>query len=132
LKSEGEDTVGQYAKHIFVCTHGSWCGRDGDTDAIVKQLKRRIGEAGLQGQVRINRSGCLNQCGHGPMVVVYPEDHWYAGVRPEDADEIIAQDIVGGRPVARLLYQAPPGDNKDLSRYPPEIVAEVKARKQDG
>ena len=89
--------MGQYLKHVFVCTHGPWCSRDGDTGAIVNRLKRGVSAAGLQGKVRINRSGCLNQCGHGPMVVVYPDNHWYAGVRPEDADEIMAQDIIGGQ-----------------------------------
>ena len=60
--------MGQYAKHVFVCTYGAWCKRDGDTDAIVKRLKRGVAEAGLADKVRINRAGCLNQCGHGPMV----------------------------------------------------------------
>jgi (2Fe-2S) ferredoxin len=122
----------QYTRHLFVCTHGSWCSRDGDTDAIVRQLKKSVAAAGLQGTVRVNRSGCFSQCGHGPMVVVYPAGHWYAGVRPEDAEEIVSQDIVGGRPVMRLIYQAPPGDNKDLSRYPPEVVTEVRLAKKDG
>lgn len=98
----------------------------------VGQLKKSVAAAGLQGTVRVNRSGCFSQCGHGPMVVVYPAGHWYAGVRPEDTEEIVSQDIVGGRPVMRLIYQAPPGDNKDLSRYPPEVVAEVRLAKKDG
>jgi (2Fe-2S) ferredoxin len=123
--------MGQYTKHIFVCTYGSWCSRDGDTDAIVKQLKKSVAAAGFQGKVRVNRSGCFSQCGHGPMVVVYPAGRWYAGVRPEDAAEIVAQDIVGDQPVTNLIYQAPPGDNKDLSRYPPAVVTEVQSTKKD-
>jgi (2Fe-2S) ferredoxin len=123
--------MGQYEKHVFVCTFGAWCKRDGDTDAIVKALKRGIAAAGLTGKVRINKSGCFNQCGHGPMAVIYPQNRWYAGVTPDDVDEIVAEDLVHDRPVARLLYQATPGDNKDLSRYPPEWVAEEQARKGD-
>jgi (2Fe-2S) ferredoxin len=119
----------QYDKHVFVCTHGAWCSRDGDTNEIVRRLKQEIGAAGLKGRVRVNRAGCFNQCGHGPMVVVYPAGNWYAGVAPEDAVEIVAEDIANGRIVSRLRYDAPPGDNKDLTRYPADQVAAEQARK---
>jgi (2Fe-2S) ferredoxin len=121
--------MGQYDKHVFVCTYGAWCKRDSDTDAIVKRLKRGVAEAGLAGKVRINKAGCLNQCGHGPMVVIYPQNRWYAGVTPGDIEAIVAEDLVGDRPVERLLYRAEPGDNKDLARYPPEWVAEEQGKK---
>ncbi len=75
-------------------------------------MKRAAREAGLAGQVRINKAGCMNQCGHGPMVVVYPEDCWYAGVTPEGGVEIVRQHLIEGRPVESLRYIAPPGDNK--------------------
>lgn len=123
--------MSQYRCHIFVCTGGSWCPRDGDTDGIVKRLKAAVNAAGLRGQVRINKAGCFNQCGHGPMVVVYPQDHWYAGVAPEDAAELVEAELLRGEPLTRLLYMAPPGDNKDLSRYPAELVAAEQARKDD-
>jgi (2Fe-2S) ferredoxin len=35
-------------------------------------------------------------------VVVYPEAVWYGGVKPADAEEIVAEHLVGGRPVERL------------------------------
>ncbi|MBI2202560.1 MAG: Rieske 2Fe-2S domain-containing protein [Candidatus Rokubacteria bacterium] len=38
------------------------------------------------------------------MIVVYPEDVWYAGVTETDLDEIIASHIIGGAPVERLRY----------------------------
>lgn len=124
--------MGQYAKHVFICTYGPWCSRDGDTEAIAKRLKQATHAAGLKDQVRINKAGCLNQCGHGPMLVVYPVSRWYAGVRPEDADELVAAELVADQPLERLLYHAPPGDNKDLSGYPPDVIAAERAKKQDG
>jgi (2Fe-2S) ferredoxin len=54
----------------------------------------------------------MNQCGHGPMVVVYPEDVWYCGVQIDDAEDIVREHLVGDKPVDRLLYSAPRGDNK--------------------
>jgi len=53
---------------------------------------------------RINKAGCFSQCGHGPMIVFYPEDVWYAGVQEEDLDGIFTSHILGGRPVERLRY----------------------------
>jgi (2Fe-2S) ferredoxin len=67
--------------------------------ARLQQLSR---DAGLGGKVRINKSGFLDQCEHGPTVVVYPEAVWYGNVRPEDAAEIVTEHLVGGRPVERL------------------------------
>ena len=32
------------------------------------------------------------------MVVVYPENVWYWGVTPDDADEIVREHLIGGRP----------------------------------
>jgi (2Fe-2S) ferredoxin len=58
--------------------------------------------AGLGDTVRINKAGCLNQCEHGPMVVVYPEAVWYGNVQPADAAAIVREHLVGGKPVERL------------------------------
>lgn len=124
--------MGQYECHVFICTFGSWCKRDGDTEAIVKRFKQAVASAGLQGRVRINKTGCLNQCGHGPMVVFYPQGRWYAGVTLDDAADLIEAELMQGKALSRCLYNAPPGDNKDLSRYPPELVAAEQAKKGDG
>jgi len=103
--------MGQYEHHVFVCTLGKTCLADG-SEKVFKHLKEAAKDAGLKGRVRINQAGCLNQCGHGPMVVVYPEDVWYCGVDVRGADRILKQHIVGGTPVDELRYVAPPGDNK--------------------
>ena len=80
-------------------------------------LRKGLAARGLAKEIRVNKSGCFSQCGHGPMVVVYPEDVWYGGVRIEDLDEILLEHLVNGRPVERLRYKAPPGPNKDPLRY---------------
>src|SRR5881409_2863809 len=105
--------MGQYDRHVFVCTSGDTCPTQADVERYVKVLRDSARAAGKQTDVRINKSGCFNQCGHGPMIVVYPENVWYAGVKESDLDEIVTSHIVGGRPVERLRY-APgkPGANK--------------------
>jgi (2Fe-2S) ferredoxin len=36
------------------------------------------------------------------VVVVYPEAVWYGNVQPGDAEEIVAEHLIAGRPVERL------------------------------
>jgi (2Fe-2S) ferredoxin len=96
---------------VFVCTSGKECPNQG-ADNVHKILKKGVSEAGLKGIVRVNHAGCMNQCGHGPMVVVYPEDVWYAGVDKNGARRILEEHLVGGKPVEDYRYVAPPGDNK--------------------
>jgi (2Fe-2S) ferredoxin len=97
-----------FEHHVFVCHNARpegaprpSCTTDGKSD-LFTELQQQVKAAGLGGRVRINKSGCLDQCEHGPTVVVYPEGVWYGGVQPEDAAEIVEQHLVGGRPVERL------------------------------
>lgn len=102
--------MSQYERHVFVCD-GKRCARAG-SDAVRDALKEIVARAGLKQRVRINRAGCLGQCGHGPMVVVYPEGVWYAGVDAAGARRIGEEHLIGARVVSALRYVAPPGDNK--------------------
>lgn len=103
--------MGQYRHHVFVCTSGKTCPTQGARE-VFDVLRKGVAATGLRGIVRVNHSGCFAQCGHGPMVVVYPDDVWYAGVDAEGARRIVEEHLVGGVPVESLLYVAPPGDNK--------------------
>jgi (2Fe-2S) ferredoxin len=96
--------MGQYNTHVFVCTSGEDCPTRGDVEAHVKFLRAEAVRAGLKTEVRINKAGCFSQCGHGPMIVVYPDDVWYAGVKQEDLKEIFESHILSGKPVERLVY----------------------------
>ena len=97
-----------FERHLFVCTNqrppdhprGS-CSPDG-SEALQKAFKKALAEHGLNRRVRANKSGCLDQCEHGPTVVVYPDTIWYGGVTLADVNEIVERHIVAGEPVARL------------------------------
>ena len=122
--------MGQYKKHVFVCTNGPYCPFDGDTEELFSRLKNQVASAGLNEAIRVNRSGCLNQCGHGPMLVVYPDDVWYAGAQAEDAEEIFKSHLVNDQPVQHLRYISPPGNHKNTSGYPAEVQDLDRANKQ--
>ena len=107
--------MGQYKRHVFVCTSGEYCPFEGSA-AIHQLLKEGVQARGLKKEIRVNKSGCLDQCGNGPMVVIYPEDVWYGGVTPEAARRILEEHLAGGTPVDDLVYRARPGANKDPQR----------------
>jgi (2Fe-2S) ferredoxin len=97
-----------YERHVFVCLNQRpadaprpSCTSDGKSE-LHTRLQQLSREAGLGSKVRINKSGCLDQCEHGPTVVVYPDAVWYGHVKPEDAEEIVTEHLVAGRPVERL------------------------------
>ena len=96
-------------RHVFVCTNerepgdARGCCKARGADAVAEAFKKQLYERGFKRVVRPNKAGCLDQCARGVVVVVYPEQVWYGGVRPEDVEEIISSHIVGGVPVARLV-----------------------------
>ncbi len=99
----------KFEKHIFICTNqrdgghprGS-CDPNGSGE-LHKLFKSAMSKRGLKSRVRANKGGCLDQCEHGPTVVVYPDAVWYGGVTAADVDQIVDEHIIGGRPVERLI-----------------------------
>jgi (2Fe-2S) ferredoxin len=97
-----------FERHIFVCCnqrepgHPRGCCDPDAEDRLQKAFKKALADRGLGRRVRANRSGCLDQCEHGPTVVVYPDAVWYGGVTLADVDEIVDRHIIGGEPVERL------------------------------
>lgn len=114
-----------YEKHVFVCTYGPWCELDGAKD-VQKRMKSLVKDAGLRDQCRVNQAGCLNQCGNGPMVVVYPEGVWYAGVDVGKAERIVREHVVGGEPVEELRWRPVQAGNNKTSK-----VRAEEARKKE-
>jgi (2Fe-2S) ferredoxin len=98
----------KFQHHVFICNNEreesasrQSCGKSGSTK-LKPAFKDAIKEAGLKGRVRANELGCLDQCEHGPMVVVYPDAVWYGFVHERDVEEIVQEHLVHGRPVERL------------------------------
>lgn len=75
-------------------------GAESAFDYMKSQVKK-LGLSG-EGKVRINRAGCLDRCGEGPLMVVYPEAIWYTFIDNADIDEIIESHLQNGKVVDRL------------------------------
>jgi (2Fe-2S) ferredoxin len=102
-----------YERHVFICVNErdpsdprGCCSTRGGHE-VASRLKELAHAAGLKGRIRINKAGCLDQCGMGVAVVIYPEAVWYGRVKPEDADEIFHEHVMQGRPVERLRIGSP-------------------------
>ena len=97
-----------YRNHVFFCINqregGLACCANHGSQEVRDHAKARIKALGLsgRGKVRVNNAGCLDQCGRGPVIVVYPEGVWYTYKSKEDVDEIIDNHIVKGEIVERL------------------------------
>ena len=103
-----------FDKHVFVCLHerpdgeprGS-CAQKG-SEALLKALKGAAKRAALGDRVRVQKSGCLDNCEAGCSVVVYPEGVWYGHVTQADIPDLVEQHLKNGQPVERLrLFREP-------------------------
>jgi (2Fe-2S) ferredoxin len=54
--------------------------------------------------VTIVNSGCLGQCGSGPMVLVLPDSVWYCGVHESEVPRVVEQHLQDGQIVIKMLY----------------------------
>lgn len=97
-----------FKHHAFICTNkrddGRKCCEQGNASELRAYAKARIKALGISGKggVRINTSGCLDRCGLGPVMVVYPDETWYRYQSEADIDEIIEQHFLDNQVVDRL------------------------------
>ena len=87
-------------KHILVC-RGTGC-TSSKSPKIIENFRRILEEKGIE-NVRVIQTGCFGLCAKGPIVIIRPEDTFYAMVTPEDCEEIVNTHIIEGKKVERLL-----------------------------
>jgi len=116
--------MAKYKNHILVCA-GTGC-RASQSEEIVQNLGKVIEENSLENDVQVVRTGCFGFCEKGPVVKMVPDNTFYVQVTPEDAGEIVAEHLVKGRKVERLLYTDPEtqervSESKDMGFYKKQI-----------
>ena len=93
-------SIAPYQRHVLMC-----CGKAcGEQLPLLKGLKKKVKEVGLDGEVRVNRAGCLGVCEQGPIMVVHPEGVWYYDLTKEKLERIVDEHFKQGKPVKDFVF----------------------------
>ncbi|WP_353932466.1 (2Fe-2S) ferredoxin domain-containing protein [Okeanomitos corallinicola TIOX110] len=91
-----EDQV-ESSKCVQVCQHRS-CRKQG-AEAVLAAF-----QALPVPNVKVTASGCLGQCGNGPMVLVLPGMVWYSRVLAQEVPILVEKHLLSGQIVKQMLY----------------------------
>lgn len=89
-------------RHVFVCIHAARderCGRCGPP--LLSAVREAVAEAGLE-DVTVRATSHVGGHKYAGNLLVYPEGIWYGYVRPDDAERLVSEHLVGGRILADL------------------------------
>ena len=116
--------MAKFKMHMLVCG-GTGC-RASASDMLYENLKKEVQENGLENEVQVITTGCFGFCEQGPIVKMIPDNTFYVSVQPDDAKAIVAEHVVKGRQVEKLLYKDPVRkevvhDSKHMGFYKKQI-----------
>lgn len=94
-----------YRAHVLVCG-GTGCVSSG-SKKLQQALSDELAKQNLDKEIKVVETGCHGFCEMGPIVIVYPEGTFYCRVTEADIQEIVAEHLIKGRIVQRLLFKAP-------------------------
>lgn len=99
LKSSNHGTE----KVVLVCS-GTGCTSSGSAQ-LAETFRDELAKVGLDGKVKVKRTGCPGFCENGPIVQVKPEGVFYTGVNLADVKDIVQSHLTEGKVVDRLLFR---------------------------
>lgn len=82
---------------VLVCQNRT-CLKQGAHDVLLAFQEHPVPGYTVKG------TGCLGQCGNGPMVRVLPDDIWYSGVLAAEVPTVVECHLLGRKPVRAMLY----------------------------
>ena len=89
--------------HVLICG-GTGCTSSG-SKVLMSTFEAELAKQGLGEEVKVVQTGCFGLCALGPVVIIYPEGTFYSRVKQEDVAEIVAEHLLKGRIVERLVYK---------------------------
>ncbi len=82
---------------VRVCQHRT-CKKQGAKEVLAAFAALPVAD------VTVTASGCLGQCGNGPMVLILPDMVWYSGLQPHEVRLVVEKHLIGGQRVQKMLY----------------------------
>lgn len=96
--------------HILVCASfrasgepQGVCHKKGSV-GLLPYLESELADRDMN-QVSVSATGCLKMCDRGPVMVVYPENHWYGKVDSQDVVDKILDSLETGKPAEAYLLK---------------------------
>lgn len=102
-------TMPLFTHHLFICgnqrsgSHPRGCCDPDGSGKLRAAFKACLNRHQVDGVVRANNAGCLDQCELGPTVVIYPQAIWYGGVTTDDVERIVVKTIMNNEILEDLL-----------------------------
>ncbi|MGO8673984.1 MAG: (2Fe-2S) ferredoxin domain-containing protein [Capsulimonadaceae bacterium] len=93
--------------HIVICSSSRMVGEPKggclrkNAPDLVQYIETELADRGIE-NVLVTNTGCLKRCDQGPVMVVYPEAHWYGEIT-EDRIDTILDALEAGAPAQELL-----------------------------
>ena len=104
--------IGEYSRHVFLCIGEACCSAEVGAkawDVLKDELKRRnLSLATGPCACYRTKVGCLRVCSGGPIMVVYPEGTYYAGMTAERIPVFVERHLVNGQPVEEWIFARNP------------------------
>ena len=94
-------------ERVLIVSHGT-CGRAQGSAELVDALKEALDKSGTNHKAALRVTGCLGYCDCEPIVIVRPEGFFYSRPPTEQAERIVQESLIDGKPVEDLFI-------KDLS-----------------
>ena len=93
-------------KRIVSVTNGT-DGKTRHSDAVVRAFIDEVEKQGLADKIIVKSTGCHGFCEKEPSAVIFPEEIFYASLKPEDVSQIVSETLANGNTIERLLYEDP-------------------------
>ena len=111
----GKLLIGEFHRHVFLCVGDACCGavgKDGAQaawDALKDELKaRNLSLATGPAACYRTKVSCLRVCAGGPLLVVYPEGTWYAGMTADRIPRFVQEHLIDGKPIDEWVFARNP------------------------
>jgi len=102
-----------YRLNLMVCG-GTSCVSEHSYE-LKELLEKELLRHHLQDEIQVVTTGCLGLCEACPLIVVKPDDIFYAKLTSKDIPFLVEEHFLKGRPVKRLVYR-PPADGTGITR----------------